>query len=60
MSGDIDLSAGDVIDGTSTIDHVGTKVFDHLVRVASGEVMAKAELLKHREFQVWTESAISL
>src|SRR5437868_6647342 len=60
MSRDLDLSAGTVIDGTETIDEVGQRVFDHIKNVASGEVRAKAELHKHREFQVWAEQGISL
>ena len=60
MSGDIDLSAGDVLEGTASITDVGTRVFEHICHVASGEVAAKAEILKHREFQVWAESAVSL
>lgn len=60
MSRDLDLSAGGVIDGTETIDEVGARVFEHVRRVASGEVLAKAEELKHREFQFWDEQRISL
>jgi len=60
MAGDLDLSAGDVLEGTATISEVGTKVFEHVCRVASGSTPAKAEILKHREFQVWAESAVSL
>jgi len=60
MSRDIDLSAGGVIDGTESIEQVGERVFDHIRRVASGEVLAYAELNKHREFQIWAEQAISL
>ncbi|HKV92685.1 MAG TPA: altronate dehydratase family protein [Candidatus Angelobacter sp.] len=60
MSGDLDLSAGDILDGKATIAEVGVKVFDHICRVAGGEVQAKAEIHKHREFQVWTQSPISL
>lgn len=60
MTGDLDLSAGDVLDGTATIQQVGQKVFEHIRKVASNEVPAKAEVLKHREFQVWAESAVSL
>jgi altronate hydrolase len=50
MSRDLDLSAGGVIDGLETIDEVGARVFEHVRRVASGEILAKAEELKHREF----------
>jgi len=60
MSGDIDLSAGDVLEGTATIEQIGKSVFDHICRVASGDVAAKAEILKHREFQVWAETGVSL
>ncbi|MCA1564360.1 MAG: UxaA family hydrolase [Acidobacteria bacterium] len=60
MSRDLDLSAGNVIDGTETIDEVGARVFEHIRRVAGGEVMAKAEEHKHREFQFWAEQTVSL
>jgi len=60
MSSDLDLSAGSVVDGTETIEEVGARVFEHIRRVASGEVLAKAEVLKHREFQFWAEQAVSL
>ncbi len=60
MSRDLDLSAGGIIDGTETIDEVGARVFDHIRKVASGEVLAKAEEHKHREFQFWAEQTVSL
>ncbi len=60
MANDLDLNAGGVIDGTETIDEVGARVFEHVRRVASGEVLAKAEELKHREFQFWAEQTVSL
>ena len=60
MSRDIDLSAGGVIDGTETIDEVGARVFEHVRRVAGGEVLARAEEHKHREFQFWAEQTVSL
>src|SRR2546421_5803800 len=60
MSRDLDISAGGVIDGTETIDEVGTRVFEHVRRVASGEVLALAEENKHREFQFWAEQTVSL
>lgn len=60
MSRDLDLSAGGVIDGTETIDEVGARIYDHLRRVASGEIQAKAEEHKHREFQFWAEQSVSL
>ena len=60
MSRDIDLSAGGVLKGTETIDEVGARVFEHVRRVASGEVLALAEQHKHREFQFWAEQTVSL
>src|SRR5436853_72467 len=60
MSRDLDISAGGVIDGTETIDEVGARVFEQVRRVASGEVQAKAEEHKHREFQFWAEQTVSL
>src|SRR5882724_6553909 len=60
MGNDLDLSAGGVIDGTETIDQVGKRVFEHIVRVAGGETLAKAEEHKHREFQFWAEQTVSL
>ncbi len=60
MSGDIDVTAGGVIDGTETIEEVGTRLFEHIKKVASGEIQAKAEILKHREFQFWAEQTVSL
>jgi altronate hydrolase len=60
MAQDLDISAGSVIEGTEGIDQVGTRLFEHLRRVASGEIQAKAEILKHREFQFWAEQTVSL
>ncbi len=60
MSQDIDISAGNVIDGTESISEVGTRLFEHIRSVASGEIQAKAEILKHREFQFWAEKTVSL
>ena len=60
MSRDIDLSAGGVVSGTETIEEVGARVFEHVRRVASGEVPARAEEHKHREFQFWAEQTVSL
>jgi len=60
MSGDMDLSAGGVIDGTETIDSVASRLLAYIQRVASGEIQTKAEEVKHREFQVWAEQAVSL
>jgi altronate dehydratase len=60
MPHDLDLDAGTIIDGTETIEQVGQRVFEHVLRTASGEVAAKAELQRHREFQFWAEQSVSL
>jgi altronate dehydratase len=60
MANDLDVSAGNIIEGTESIEQVGTRLFDHITRVASGEIQAKAEILKHREFQFWAEQTVSL
>ncbi len=60
MSGDVDISAGNIIEGTETIDEVGKRVFEFVRRVASGEIPAKAEINKHREFQFWAEQTVTL
>jgi len=60
MSRDLDISAGNVIEGTESIVDVGTRLFEHVRRVASGEIHTKAEILKHREFQFWAEQTVSL
>jgi altronate hydrolase len=60
MSQDIDVSAGNVIEGTESIAEVGTRLFEHVRKTASGEIQAKAEILKHREFQFWAEKTVSL
>jgi len=60
MPGDMDLSAGGVIDGTESIDSVAARLLEYIRRVASGEVLTRAEEVHHREFQVWSEQAISL
>ena len=60
MPGDLDLSAGGVIDGSETIDGVAGRLFDYIRQTAGGEIQTKAEQVKHREFQVWSEQAVSL
>lgn len=59
MNRDIDISAGNIIEGTETIDEVGERLFEHILKVASGE-FTRAEENKHREFQFWAEQTVSL
>ncbi|MBK8811869.1 MAG: altronate dehydratase [Acidobacteria bacterium] len=60
MKLDLDVSAGNVIEGTESIESVGMRLFEHLRRVAGGEIQARAEENKHREFQFWAEQTVSL
>lgn len=60
MNRDIDISAGNIIEGTETIEQVGEQVFERIRLVASGKVLARAEENKHREFQFWAEQTVSL
>lgn len=60
MAQDLDISAGNIIEGTETIAEVGDRLFEHVRQTASGDIQAKAEILKHREFQFWAEQTVSL
>lgn len=60
MSQGIDISAGDIIVGTESIAEVGKRLFEQGRPTASGEIQAKGEILKHREFQFWAEQTVSL
>jgi altronate hydrolase len=52
MADNMDLNAGDIVDGSSSIQEKGIEIYRHLVRVASGEP-TKSELLGHHEFAPW-------
>lgn len=52
MTGNMDVNAGRIADGTATVEEVGAEIYQALLRVASGE-RTKAELLGHHEFAPW-------
>lgn len=52
MTGNMDINAGLIADGSSTIEEIGREIFHTLLRIASGE-RTKAELLGHHEFAPW-------
>jgi altronate hydrolase len=52
MADNIDINAGAIVDGKETIQDVGSKIFDMIRRVASGE-RTKSEILGHKEFVPW-------
>jgi altronate hydrolase len=52
MPDNMDVNAGRIADGSSTVEDVGQEIFDSLLRIASGE-KTKAEVLGHHEFVPW-------
>jgi altronate hydrolase len=49
----IDLDAGPIISGASTIEQMGERILDRVVQVASGELRTKAELNSQEDFIPW-------
>lgn len=49
----IDLDAGTVIDGEERIEAVGERILEQVIRVAGGELIAKAERGEHDDFIPW-------
>lgn len=52
MSDCIDLNAGEIIDGTKTIEIVGQEVIEYMVEVAGGK-LTKAEENEQNDFSIW-------
>jgi altronate dehydratase len=52
MSDNMDVNAGEIIDGSSAIKPKGIEIFHAIVRAASGE-RTKSEILGHKEFSPW-------
>jgi altronate hydrolase len=49
----IDIDTGSIISGDKTIEQIGEAILELVVRVASGEVRTKAELLGQDDFIPW-------
>jgi len=49
MQDDMDINAGDILYGTTTIDEVGDKIYERILEVADGEQTC-SEQLGHQEF----------
>jgi len=49
----IDLDAGPVIRGEETIEEAGERILEHVIQIASGGSMAKAEAGGHDDFIPW-------
>jgi altronate hydrolase len=53
MSDIIDFNAGTVISGEKTIPEAADELLEHIIKVASGEVKTKADLLNQNDFIPW-------
>ncbi|MGX1930608.1 UxaA family hydrolase [Flagellimonas sp. 2504JD4-2] len=49
----IDINAGTVISGEHDITAMGEDILDHIIKVANGEVLAKAEINGQNDFIPW-------
>jgi altronate hydrolase len=49
----IDIDAGSIISGKTTIDEMGEVILDRVIEVASGEARTKAEVLAQDDFIPW-------
>ena len=52
MTDNMDLNAGQIMDGEATVEEMGREIFARLLEVASGAV-TKSEVLGHKEFVPW-------
>ncbi len=53
MTDNIDINAGDILDGKGSIKSIGERIFNEIIEVASGK-LTKAETLGHYEFAIHT------
>src|SRR5215475_8073837 len=53
MADSIDIDTGSIISGESTIEQMGEKILDLVIRTASGEVFTRAELKGQSDFIPW-------
>jgi altronate hydrolase len=49
----IDIDTGGLISGESSIEQMGEEILDRVIKVASGELHTKAELLAQNDFIPW-------
>lgn len=49
----IDIDTGGVILGEKTITEMGEEIVEHIIRIASGEIKSKAQLLDQDDFIPW-------
>ena len=53
MADSIDIDTGPIVTGASTIEKMGEEILDLVVRVASGEVLTRAECKGQSDFIPW-------
>lgn len=53
MSDIIDIDTGAVIRGEATLEQVGDSILETILKVASGEIQSKAEMLGQNDFIPW-------
>jgi altronate hydrolase len=53
MSDIIDIDAGGIITGETSIEEMGERILESVIRVASGEMRTKAEQLSQDDFIPW-------
>jgi altronate hydrolase len=53
MADIIDVDAGGIISGTTTVEERGEAILDRVIQVASGEARTKAEILAQDDFIPW-------
>jgi altronate hydrolase len=59
MEEDMDINAGTILDGEETVEQVGQRIFDLVVRVAGGEQSKSEELgMGDNEFVPWQIGAV--
>ncbi|HEY98445.1 MAG TPA: UxaA family hydrolase [Dehalococcoidia bacterium] len=51
MRDNMDINAGNILEGTETIESIGERIFQEIVEVASGKA-TRAEMLGHHEFAI--------
>ncbi|MBI1342263.1 MAG: altronate dehydratase [Terrimonas sp.] len=49
----IDINTGTIIEGEETIEEAGERILDHVIKVASGEIQAKAVINGQDDFIPW-------
>ena len=55
MSEDMDMNCGEILDGTSTIEALGSRIFELMLETASGRATSSERLgYGEEEFIPWT------